>query len=397
MLGSPPGNLAESGCPRPAPTSSCWKAARCLSRAGSKGTGRSRPVRGDSPAARGGAASPHGVAGRMRQSAAAGRADGHVGPDRYRRDPARQGGPGSGRGAPWRERRPRAVDPQGSVCRPGRARPIRGALARHAVLHLARGHDRVPDVRRGVESRRAGRARADALRRQRNCGSRSHDRRPRRPPQHRGAALEPVHEPRAEGPRLSHRLQASEPAHAQQVVHRGQPGDDRRRPQHRRRLLRRRCRNGVRRPRRRGGGSDRGRSRGRVRSLLEQRFGLPGGGDRPRGGARRRCRDEGEVRRGRGVAGGRRVHRGRARHEAGRGADGARVATGVDGGTGDLRRAGQDARQGGGVAAGPHPAQAGDRLGRIGRSTSSRPISFRERGAPKRSAGMSRAAPGCAF
>ena len=57
-------------------------------------------------------------------------------------------------------------------------------------------------------------------------------------PEHRGAAVQPVREPRVRASATSRRLRAPEPPHAQQVVHRRQPGRDRRRPQHRRRVLR---------------------------------------------------------------------------------------------------------------------------------------------------------------
>ena len=65
-------------------------------------------------------------------------------------------------------------------------------------------------------------------------------RRARRAPEHRGAPVQPVREPRRALAGLSHRFLAPEPAHAQQVVHRRQPGHHHRRAQRRRRILRRR-------------------------------------------------------------------------------------------------------------------------------------------------------------
>ena len=55
------------------------------------------------------------------------------------------------------------------------------------------------------------------------------------------------------GVRLHHRLRPPQPTHAQQVVHGGRAGDDRRRAQRRRRVFRRRRTYGVRRPRRHRG------------------------------------------------------------------------------------------------------------------------------------------------
>ena len=152
---------------------------------------------------------------------------------------------------------------KGRLCRPGRARARRGALARRAVLHLAYRHHRVPPARGALECRRARRARADAARRQRHQGAGPGPRRFRCAPQHRGSPLQPVPEPRLQTARLHHPFQAAEPPDAQQVLHRGHAAHDRGGSQRRRRVLRRRRGDALRGPRRGGGGADRGRSRRR--------------------------------------------------------------------------------------------------------------------------------------
>ena len=118
---------------------------------------------------------------------------------------------------------------------------------------------------------RPGRAGAPAARRHEHRRPRPGDRGARRASGHRGAPLQPVRAPGRARARFPVGLLAREPAHAQQVVHGGQPGERRRRAQHRQRVLRRGRGNGVRRPRRgrrRRGGARRLEA---VRSLLEQR------------------------------------------------------------------------------------------------------------------------------
>ena len=69
----------------------------------------------------------------------------------------------------------------------------------------------------------------------------------RRASGHRGAPVQPVRPAQRPGPQLPRRLHAPEPSHAQQVVHRGQPGEHRGRTQYRQRILRRRLRPWLRR------------------------------------------------------------------------------------------------------------------------------------------------------
>ena len=82
---------------------------------------------------------------------------------------------------------------------------------------------------------------------------------------------------RARATRLPRGVRAAEPAHAQQVVHRGRPGRHRRRAKRRQRILCGGRRPRLRRPRRGRRGGGRARCLGAVRSLLEQPVGLPVG------------------------------------------------------------------------------------------------------------------------
>ena len=92
---------------------------------------------------------------------------------------------------------------------------------------------------RGRRSRRAGAACCSTT----TTPAASTDaRRAGRASQHRGAAVQSVQDAALARARLSHRLRAAQSAHAQQVVHRRQPGHDHRRAQCRRRILRRRPR-----------------------------------------------------------------------------------------------------------------------------------------------------------
>ncbi len=77
-------------------------------------------------------------------------------------------------------------------------------------------------------------------------------------------------------PGLPVRLQPPESAHAQQILHGRQPGDDRRRAQHRRRVFRRGGRCAVCRSGRAGGRAGGAGDLARFRSLLEQRLRLSG-------------------------------------------------------------------------------------------------------------------------
>ena len=112
--------------------------------------------------------------------------------------------------------------------------------------------------------------------------------RARSPPQHRGAAVQPVRAARRADGRLPDRLLAAEPAHAQQVVHRGQPGHHHRRAQHRRRYFDADRRARLRRPRRPGGRRDRRPGIDRLRPLLVERIGVSGGPSAEAGPRRRR-------------------------------------------------------------------------------------------------------------
>ena len=128
-----------------------------------------------------------------------------------------------------------------------------GAIARHPVLHLERRPDRLPAVRGGVAAARARRARAHpARRREHGRARREASRRSTRTRTSRCASTTRCCIARPRARELRDRLHARQPPHAQQVVHRRQPGDDRRRAQHRQRILRGRrgCR--IRRPRRAG-------------------------------------------------------------------------------------------------------------------------------------------------
>ena len=104
---------------------------------------------------------------------------------------------------------------------------------------------------------RARRARAAAARRQQHHGLDPTSRRSTRTRTSRCAcSTRCVHRTAPGG--LRDRFPAAESPHAQQVVHRRQAGDHRRRPQHRRRVFRRRPRGGLRGPgrHRRGAGAD---------------------------------------------------------------------------------------------------------------------------------------------
>ena len=166
-----------------------------------------------------------GPARRLRDTAAlARRPRGEQRTDRHRGHAA---GPRAGRGWP----RIRAIAAS-MRCRthatPSRRVPCSrrcGQVARRAVLHLARRHVGHPAVRGAVAGGRARRARAPAARRQQHRRARSDARRARRAPEHRGAPVQPVRPARRARAGLPDRLRAPEPAHAQQVVHRRQPGD----------------------------------------------------------------------------------------------------------------------------------------------------------------------------
>ena len=199
-----------------------------------------------------------------------------AGADRHRADAAGPGG-GAAAGGASRPVRLHALRRPARCLRGARAaRPPGRALARRAVLHLARRRGRHAAVGGDVAGRRARRARAPAGRRRQQRRARPDARGARRAPEHRAAPVQPLRQPRIACPRLPHRLQPAQPAHAQQVLHRRQPGQRGRRPQHRRRILRRRrgaglCRHG--RDGHRPGGAG---GLARVRPVLEQCLRLPG-------------------------------------------------------------------------------------------------------------------------
>ncbi len=180
-------------------------------------------------------------------------------------------------------RTPRQVRHPRAGRRPRRVRRAHDAGAHRAtqpgcaVLHLARRHDRHHadgSPARGGRPRRAG---APAAGRQRHLrtghGAGGHG----RAPEHRGAAVQPLRGTLAQGHRLPDRLPPPEPAHAQQVLHRRQPGHHRRRPQHRRRVFRRGRRRAVLRPGRAGRGPRSAGRLKRLRPLLGQPVGLSRG------------------------------------------------------------------------------------------------------------------------
>ena len=127
------------------------------------------------------------------------------------------------------------------------ARRRRGALARRAVLHLARRPYRLSPVRGAVAGGRARGAGSPAAGRQQYRRARCNHRRARCSPEHRSAPVQPAGASHGALDELCDRLPAPESPHAQQVAHGRQSGDGRRRAQHRRRVLRRRPRGGVRR------------------------------------------------------------------------------------------------------------------------------------------------------
>ncbi len=290
-----------------------------------------------------GAGRLRGARGRLRQPAAAARPCRVECLRRHRRHPPRaKGRPGAGR-PPRLVRHPRHARSLRRLCGAHRAGGRGRALARRAVLHLARRPGWLADVRGAVAGRRARRARAPAARRRRHRRHRPGAGRAGRAPPHRAAPVQPLPAARVAHAGLSGRLAPAEPAHAQQVLHRRQPGQRGRRAQHRQRVFRRGRRDRLRRPGRavdRPGGAA---GVGAVRPLLEQRVGLscsgprrPGagrcGGDAARALCRCACRPA-----GRGLpAGG---ARGRHRRSAGR----AQPAAGLDHRAAAGRRAAEDA------------------------------------------------------
>src|SRR6266704_2115410 len=145
----------------------------------------------------------------------------------------------AGGGAPRPVRHRRAAGRARCLRRACAAGRRRRAHARRAVLHVAQRYVGLHAVLGAAPRRRPGRVGAATARRQQHRRSRSRPLRARRAPEHRGSVVQSVQGPPLAPARLSHGLQAPQPADAQQVVHRRRPSHRHRWAQRRRRVLRR--------------------------------------------------------------------------------------------------------------------------------------------------------------